>query len=65
MSNIAFSTWVSWIAGIIVTAVTLTAFAFSTFRTETKAREFETRVERKLEKIDIKIDLIKDKLYSK
>lgn len=63
MVKIATSTWISWMAGMVVTLVTLTAFAFTTFRTETKAKEFESRVEKKLDQIDNKIDLIKEKLY--
>ena len=61
MLPIPASTWISWSVGMIVTAVTLTAFAFTTFRTESKSKDFESRVEKRLEKIENKLDRLIEK----
>ena len=58
MSKIPFSTLVSWFAGILVTAVTLTVFAFTNFRTEQKARDAESRIEKRLDRLESKIDYL-------
>lgn len=44
------------ISALLVTAVTLTAFAFGTFQTKIDFREFMNMFEKRIDRLELKID---------
>lgn len=51
MKNPTLTTWVTWIAAIMVAAFTLSSFAFGTFQTKDDARETKSDIVKALDEI--------------
>lgn len=58
MKNPKLETWVSWLAATLVAALTLSAFAFTTFQTKDDAKESKADLVQRLDRMEHKIDNI-------
>lgn len=57
-SLLTLDIWIPWAAITLAGAVTLTSFVFTTFQTKTDADEVKVDLERRLERMENKIDTI-------
>lgn len=58
MKEPSFTTWVYWLGATITAAMMLTSFAYSNFQTKTEAAVLKNDLERRLERIEGKIDYL-------
>lgn len=54
--KVKFSTWVAWIGATMAAALTMSAYAFSTFETKVQVRVYMGLMEKRLDSIDRKLD---------
>lgn len=57
-SVFSFTQWIYWLGATIVAALTAMVFLYSTFQTKLEANDNKNDLERRLERIEGKIDLL-------
>jgi sensor domain CHASE-containing protein len=58
VKNITIEKWVSWIIATATAALTMAAYAFTTFETKDHAKEVKDDLTKRLEKMDSKLDIL-------
>lgn len=59
------STWIPWLGATVMAALTLCAFLFTQFETKADSLDKRNSLEKRLDRIENKIDFLKDNLIHK
>lgn len=62
MKNLTWDSWIYWITATAAACVCLSAFIFQTFQTKAEAKGYQDNAERMLQRIEIKIDKLEEKI---
>lgn len=64
-AQISHVQWISWMAATLISALTLCAFMFTNFESKTDAKDRIESVEKRLDRIELKIDSLATTLLEK